>query len=309
MTPSTAHIAELVIYPVKSCAGIALNAAELLTTGLRDDRHWMLVDAAGRFVTQRTQPRLVWVQPALSAALLTLTAPDMPVLTVPRDEGASQRPAGWVTVWKSTLTALDEGEAAARWFTDYLGQPVRLVRFDRRTPRACSTEWVGDTGAHTEFADGFPLLVTTSASLDLLNARLGDGGATPVTMARFRPNLVLGGLPAHAEDHLALLQGEGLEAGALDAPHAASRSASDGQSVVIAPCKPCTRCPMPDVDPHTAEIGTSVRAALRAYRRDARMNGAITFGQNAIVRQGAGVILRVGDVLSVQWRSAQTQTE
>ncbi|ARU06718.1 hypothetical protein CCO03_07395 [Comamonas serinivorans] len=276
---------EIWVHPIKSCAGIAVPQARLLATGLQWDRHWMLVDSAGRFVTQRTHPRMAWLDPALSDTALTVTArhaPELGAVSVALDapEAALARRA--VQVWKSQLPACDEGDEVATWFSAALGTAVRLVRFDPDQRRACSAEWLGGDTAHTEFADGFPLLVTTDSSLPVLNARLQAAGAAPVDMRRFRPNLVLSGFDAHAEDRMQSLT-------------------LDGDAVHLRPVKPCTRCPIPDIDPDTAQLGQAVRTALKAYRADARLNGALTFGQNAIVTAGEGTLLRVGMPVQAAW--------
>jgi uncharacterized protein YcbX len=249
----------------------------------------MVVDAQGRFITQRTHPRMALLRTALTGTELLVTAQDRPALGTlrialnpPPAQEAARRPV--VQVWKSTLPAQGEGEDAARWLAAALGDGLRLVRFDARERRACSAEWLHGHAAHTEFADGFPLLVTTASSMAGLNARLHAAGAAPVDMRRFRPNLVLSGFDPHAEDRMQTL-------------------ALDGEAVRLAPVKPCTRCPMPDVDPDTAQTGHAVRSALKAYRADARLNGALTFGQNAIVLAGAGRTLRTGMAVQVAWRS------
>ena len=136
--------------------------------------------------------------------------------------------------------------------------------------------------ASTQFADGYPVLVTTDSAMDELNTRLAAQGHPAVGMDRFRPNVVLSGLLPHDEDHLGPLECL-TEDGAVLA----------GLQLV----KPCARCPIPNIDPATAESHPGVGDALQAYRQDARVNGAITFGMNAIVTHGAGTVLRVGQVV------------
>jgi uncharacterized protein YcbX len=182
-----------------------------------------------------------------------------------------------VTVWKDEVAAFDMGAVAAQWFSDFLGQPLRLVRFDPAQQRLASAQWCAPVAAEAAFSDEFPLLVTSQASLDELNRRLSASGAAPVTMERFRPNLVLDGLSAHDEDHLDEL--------CFDTP--------DG-SVRLRLVKPCSRCSIPDIDPLTAERGHAVGDALAVYRADARLNGAITFGMNAVIVEGPDRMLRVG---------------
>jgi len=273
------QIAQLMIYPVKSCAGVALSEALLLDTGLQWDRHWMVVDADGLFVSQRECARMALIRPQLEADALRLQAPGMPVLHVPlQASGAALR----VQVWDDVVDALDMGPDAAQWLQEFLGAPAqRLVRFDPAAQRACSMKWTGGVAASTQFADGYPVLVTTDSAMDELNTRLTAQGHPAVGMERFRPNVVLSGLLPHDEDHLGPLEvwAEG--------------AAIAGLQLV----KPCARCPIPNIDPATAQSHPGVGDALQAYRQDARVNGAITFGMNAIVTHGAGAVLRVGQAV------------
>lgn len=279
------RIAALMIYPVKSLAGISVTEARLLETGLEWDRHWMVVDAGGLFLTQRECPRMALVQPRITSGDLELHGPEVEPLVVPLQ---AQGPLRRVQVWDDTLDAMDLGEDAALWLQQVLGEPgVRLVRFAPQVQRPCSTRWTGGAPSHTEFADGYPVLVTTEASMDPLNARLAAAGLAPVGINRFRPNLVLGGLDAHDEDHLTVLEVE------MDA----ERQVRPRLALV----KPCARCPIPNIDPVTAQTHPGVGDALMAYRQDARVNGAITFGMNAIVQAGAGAVLRVGQSVAASY--------
>lgn len=279
------RIAALMIYPVKSLAGISVTEARLLETGLEWDRHWMVVDAEGLFLTQRECPRMALVQPRITSGALELHGPEVEPLVVPLQ---AQGPLRRVQVWDDTLDAMDMGEDAALWLQQVLGEPgVRLVRFAPQVQRPCSTRWTGGAPSHTQFADGYPVLVTTDASMDPLNARLAAAGLAPIGINRFRPNLVLGGLDAHDEDHLTVLEVE------MDAERQ------------VRPClalvKPCARCPIPNIDPVTAQTHPGVGDALMAYRQDARVNGAITFGMNAIVQAGAGGVLRIGQSVAASY--------
>ena len=280
----SASIAQLMVYPVKSCAGIAVAQALLTDTGLELDRNWMVVDEAGVFVSQRELPRMALIRPELRLTELLLRAPGMLALPVTRD--LVGQPLA-VRVWDDQVQAFDMGAVAAQWFSDFLGLRLRLVRFDPARGRSCSPKWTSGQPAQTQFADAYPLLVTTAAALPELNTRLAACGQGPVGMERFRPNIVLGELPAHDEDHLALLQIQ-----------------ADSGRVQLAPVKPCVRCPIPDIDPATADSSPGVGETLRSYRQDARMGGAITFGMNAIVCVGAGQLLRVGQRVQAQYRFA-----
>ena len=283
-----AHIAALWIYPVKSCAGVSLPEAEVTPTGLAWDRAWMVVDEQGDMVSQRDLPSMALIQPAFKLDDLVLRAPGMLALHVGLDK------AEWpvkVRVWDDVVTALDMGDVAAQWFSDFLGpqappnlKRLRLVRFDPEVQRLCDRRWTGEADAVTQFADGYGVLVTSEASMDEPNGRLTQAGATAVDQRRFRANVVLGGVESHDEDRMGLWS-----------------VAADGGEVLLENVKPCARCPMPDVNPDTAETGFVVRDALQTYRQDARLDGALTFGMNAVVRRGDGPVLRVGQAVFGRW--------
>ncbi len=260
-------LTHLSVYPVKSCRGISVGAATLDRWGLQHDRNWMVVDADGRFISQRTHPRLALVEPALGRELMTLRAPDMPVLELPASGRAG--PERMVSIWEDSCRALDQGDAAAEWFSRCLGQPARLVRigagFARAVPQARYP-----AGADVSFADAFPVLLLSVASLGALNARL----ATPVPMNRFRPNLVIDGCPEFAEDSWRHLRIGGVEFQVVSA---------------------CKRCVITTVDQSTGTPGTEPLATLATFRRDAE--GSVVFGRN-VVHQGVGT-LRVGDAVQV----------
>ena len=276
-------VARLFIYPVKSCAGIEVQEALLTDTGLDLDRAWMVVDANGLFLTQRALPRMALIRPQLKSEEMVLRAPGMLALHVAID--AVEAPIT-VTVWRDTVPAWDMGPVAAQWFSDFLGQPCRLVRFDPEQRRLSSMDWTGGVEAPNQFADGFPVLIASEASVQELNRRLQAGGHATVGIERFRPNVVLAGVEPYDEDRVDLVRVEGGAEGELH----------------LQPVKPCARCPIPDIDPATAESSPAVGDTLRTYRQDKRLDGAITFGMNAIVRQGAGQMLRVGQRVAADLR-------
>jgi len=267
-------IAALHVYPVKSCAGVAPDEVLLLETGFEFDRAWMLVDADGEFVTQRELPRLALIRCELRHADLVLRAPGMLALHLPLD--TVEAPTR-VRVWNDVVAAYDMGALAARWCSDFLRQELRLVRFDPDQRRLSARAWTGPLEAENAFSDGFPVLVLSNASLDALNGRLSARGVAPVTMARFRPNLVLDGLDAHGEDHLDEL--------AFDTPEGPVR---------LRLVKPCPRCPIPNVDPDTGVPGSEPLDTLTGYRADPRVDGGIAFGMNAVIVEGVERALRVG---------------
>jgi len=269
-----ASLAELNIYPVKSCRGIPLQSARVAATGLADDRHWMLVRPNGRFVTQRELPRLALIGTAVDAAGLQLTAPGMPPLSVTRSAPGA---ALGIVVWKFSGGGIDYGDAAAAWCTRFLGTPLRLVRFDERQERVCNPEWTQGTRATTQFADGYPVLVISRASLAELNSRLPK----PLPMARFRPNVVIDDVGAYDEDRIHEL-------------------ATD--EVTLRIVKPCTRCSITTTDQERGAVdGVEPLATLRNYRLD-RALGGVCFGQNAIIVRGAGAQLHVGQKFELSWK-------
>lgn len=292
-TPSAANlqatIDQLWVYPVKSCAGISMTEVELTDTGLLYDRAWMVVDSEGEFVTQRELPRMALIQPSFKLGQLMLRAPGM--LALHLAPNAAEGPAK-VRVWGDEVMACDMGDLAAQWFSDFLGpqapadlKRLRLARFDPEVKRHCDAEWTAGREALTQFSDGFSLLVTSQASLDALNVRLVAAGHAPVTMARFRPNIVLGGVEPHDEDRIG-----------------AWSIANDDGSAQLENVKPCARCPIPNIDPATATSSPEVGDTLQTYRQDRRLGGAVTFGMNAVVAQGDGSVLRVGQAVAGEWR-------
>ena len=284
----TALITQLVVYPIKSCAGVAVAEALLLDTGLEFDRAWMVVDARGEFLTQRELPRMALVRPQLKHFEMVLRAPGMLALHVKLDE--VEAPVR-VRVWGDEVAAFDMGAIAAQWFTDFLGTPCRLVRFDPDHKRLSSRAWTGDIEAPNQFSDGFPALVISEASLQHLNSKLAAAGLNTVSMARFRPNIVLG----HAAGHEPILAHD------EDRLQQLYIATAEG-TAQLRPVKPCARCPIPDIDPDTALSSPDVGNMLQSYRQDARINGAISFGMN-VVRLGADDhVLRLGQTVQANFR-------
>jgi len=274
-------IATLHLHPIKSCAGLAVDEALLIETGLQLDRAWMVVDTAGEMLTQRERPRLAVVQPRLRADDMVLRAPGMLALHVSLD--AVEAPTR-ARVWDDEVKAYDMGALAAQWFSDFLGETVRLVRFDPEQQRLSDRRWTGTVAAENAFSDGFPLLVASTASLAELNRRLASRGLPPVGPARFRANLWLDGLEAHDEDRIDEIH--------IDA---------EGGPVRLKLVKPCARCTIPNVDPSSGVAGHEPGDTLAGYRADARLNGAITFGMNAVILEGLDRVLRPGQSANGTW--------
>ncbi len=294
-TPSAAdvqaRIARLFIYPIKSCAGVEVPEVLLTETGLEFDRAWMVVDENGEFVTQRELPRMALVRPQLRLSDMVLRAPGMLALHVALD--AVEEPVE-VTVWDDRVKAYDMGAVAAQWFSDFLNaerpagaaaRRLRLVRFDPEHKRLSNKRWTGGLEAENQFSDGYPVLVLSQAALDGLNERLAEAGHAAVGIERFRPNVVLDGIEAHDEDRLDVLE-----------------IATDGGPARLKMVKPCPRCPIPDIDPATALSSPEVGDALRAYRANPVVDGAITFGMNAIVLDGIDHALRAGQPAAADYR-------
>jgi uncharacterized protein len=277
-----AILTHLLLYPIKSCAGIAVRSATVLESGLRalgvHDREWMLVTEDGQFLTQREHPRMALIRPLPGGDVLRVHAPGMDELALPLawDEAAPRRT---VKIWDDLVDAADCGDAAAAWFSAALAAPCRLVRFHRDVVRPTSTKWTNGVAAQTRFADGYPLLLIGQASLDDLNARLVAAGRGALQMDRFRPNLVVDGLDACEEDFLAALTVGGVE---------------------IRPVKPCARCPIPSIDQATGIPGPDPLDILQTYRANPRMEGAVCLGMNCIVTAGAGRELHLGQELETE---------
>lgn len=277
-------IRALFVYPVKSCGGIALDQAQLVAEGLKWDRYWMAVDETGQFVSQRKYAAMALIVPVFVEGGVRLSKKGMASsLLLPFEAPATARRVS-ATVWRDTLEALDEGDEAAQWFSEAVGVPLRLVRFAPDVTRLANKKWTNGEDAPTHFRDGYPLLVTSEASLADLNARLAAKGATPVPMTRFRPNIVVDGESAFEEDFIDTLS-------------------IDGTGVVLRFAKPCDRCPITTIDQQTGEHDAQWPAepldTLATFRSDPRVDGGLTFGMNATVASGVGEHVAVG--AQAQW--------
>lgn len=276
-----ARISRLFVHPVKSCAGVEVRQAVLTPAGLDLDRAWMVVDEDGEFISQREMPRMALIRPQIRLSDVVLRAPGMLALHLQTD--AAESPLQ-VRVWDDVVPAWDMGAVAAQWFSDFLGARVRLARFDPEHERLSDMKWTGGVAAPNQFSDGYPLLVTGQAALDGLNDRLRTVGGVPVGIERFRPNIVLEGLAAHDEDHVAELSIETAQG-----------------PVRLKLVKPCPRCGIPNVDPATAEVNTQVSEVLATYRGHPRVGGAVAFGMNAVVLEGADAELAVGQAVRCRY--------
>lgn len=278
-----AILSELILYPVKSCAGMSVREATLTSAGLSVeavyDREWMVIDAAGQFLTQREYPRMALITPRLKGDTLELRAPGMLRLEIPLGlPDPDHERTREVTVWDDRVLAYDCDELTATWFSKALGVACRLVRFHAGATRFASAKWTGGLAAPTLFSDGFPILLAGSASLADLNQKLLAAGRAALPMNRFRPNLVIDGIDAFEEDYA--------DTFVLGEAH-------------LKPVKPCPRCPMPSVDQASGVPGPDPLDILRTYRSKPAMDDAICFGMNSIVTQGDGERVYVGQVVTM----------
>ncbi len=263
---SDIRLSGLYRYPVKSLAGEFLDQSRLDGFGLWRDRRWMLVDREGRFLSQRELPRMTLIRPSLTRDGLLLQTPQLPDLTVSLPEEVGERLK--VRIWNDTCVAQAADSSAHAWLSDFLGAACRLVHMPERTIRPVDPAYARPAD-RAAFADGFPLLLISQASLDDLNRRLDE----PLPMIRFRPNLVVDGCEPYAEDGWRRIRiGE----------------------LTLRVVKPCSRCKITCVDPYTAETGREPLKTLARYRQ---RGNQVHFGQN-LLHDGPGE-LRLGMPLEV----------
>ncbi|MCL7931290.1 MOSC domain-containing protein [Halomonas llamarensis] len=268
------RIDQLYCYPVKSLKGIALNQTQIYPHGLAWDRRWMWVDQRQRFVTQRQLPMLATVDVALTDEALVLSHPNVAPCYVPLASPTGNLRV--VKVWNDDCQALPESDDVGRWLAAALGEAAEgltLMRFATEFTRPV------EAAAHTYFADGYPFLITNTASLDALNEALIAKGLTPVPMNRFRPNIVVHHTTAWEEDRWhRIVVGE----------------------VELSLCKPCQRCKITTIDQHTAAIVEAAQPlqTLLELNTQPHLKGA-HFGQNATLNAGEDKTLQIGDALQV----------
>lgn len=264
-------------YPVKSCRGEPLPSAVVEPWGVAGDRRFMLVDLDGYVVTAREHPRLVLVAPSVREGALHLAAPGAAPLSVPVPDGRDLVP---VQVWRSKLDAAPVGDRADAWFGDVIGRRVRLVYLDdphRRRPNPQHSE----DGDLVSLADGYPLMLTNESSLAALDDLIVErtqAPAEPLSMTRFRPNVVVSGAPAWSEDGWRRIRIGGVDFRAV---------------------KACDRCVFTTIDPDTARKGKEPIATLARYRR---WDGKTWFGVNLIPDApdaAAGATITVGDPVEI----------
>ena len=282
-SPVDLKVAGLFSYPIKGFRGIAHAHADVLTSGLRHDREWMVVDkrhTPASFLTQRELPAMATLTVLVSSdggLLLSCVDDDSFVVPPPASNALLK-----VKVWAHETVALDGGDAAAAWVAAKLGESashLRLVRFHPGMRRDCNRLHADDSDAHTFFADGYPLLITSTASLADLNRRMGRNAASAMPMNRFRPNIVIDGLPAWDEDHIdTIVIGE----------------------LQLKLVKPCVRCEVTTTDQASgARLSDEPLHTLGGFRNNASFGG-VTFGWNAVVIKSVHVA--IGDQATAAYR-------
>ncbi len=247
------QVHSLHIYPIKSCRGIDLERAELVDTGFRWDRHWMLVDDEGQFLSQRRLPKMATIGTELTDQALIARHCEQAIEIPLHSPDVDRMP---VQIWNDLLPGSIVSEEIDRWFSQVLETDCHLVYLPESVPRQVDRNYA-EEGKTVGFADGFPLLVVSLENLEPLNRRLEQ----PVGIERFRPNIVIAGGQPHEEDDWAAIRIGDID---IDLP------------------KPCSRCVIPSIDQHTAEQDSAILRALAEYRRG--LDGKIYFGQNGLHR-------------------------
>jgi uncharacterized protein YcbX len=269
---TTPIVSTLTIYPIKSCRGIALEIAKAGPRGFYGDRAFMVIDPFGYFITQREQPRMALITPVYNDdGVLTVKAPGMQEMTI-TETGRGRRHE--VVIWDDTCIAIDQGDAAAEWFSTFLGTACRLVAMPENYIRHVDPRYALREHDQVGFSDGYPFLLITEASLDDLNTRLEQ----PIPMNRFRPNIVVQNTLPYAEDLWRRIRiGE----------------------MVFHIVKSCARCPIPTTDQVTARRGKEPLKTLATYRNATR---GVMFGQN-LIHENEGII-HLGDSVEIMEEAA-----
>ncbi|PSS02529.1 Mitochondrial amidoxime reducing component 2 like [Actinidia chinensis var. chinensis] len=286
-------VSSILVYPIKSCRGISVSQAPLHSTGFRWDRQWLVVNSNGRAYTQRVEPKFALVQVELPSeafsdgwkptkiSYLVIRAPGMDVLKVPLSKPSAI--ADGVSVWEWSGSAFDEGDEASKWFSNFIGKPSRLVRFNDVTEtRAVDPDYA--RGHKTMFADGYPFLLVSQGSLNALNNLLKE----PIPINRFRPNILVDGCEPFSEDLWKEIK--------------INKFTFHG-------VKLCGRCKVPTIDQETAISSSEPMETLVTFRSDKvlrptrKQQGRVYFGQNMVcvdsLSEGKGKMIKVGDPVYV----------
>ena len=255
-------LSDIYIYPVKSLTGVSLQNSQVFPHGLDNDRLLMLIDDNGLFITQRKYTQLALLSTSLKNNEFKIKAPNFPDLSIRETDFLKE--TTYVKVWQSECDGIVASNEVNKWFSDYLDKSVRLVKYNHNKPRTTNPSY-SNSGDIVSYADGYPLLVISQASLDDLNNRLD----VPVTMSHFRPNIVVNGCQAYAEDSWKKIKIGEVEFDAV---------------------KKCERCILTTVDPETGvkDINRQPLNTLAEYRKEP---AGVMFGMNLIPRSG-GMIRR-----------------
>ncbi|KAK9267400.1 hypothetical protein L1049_009825 [Liquidambar formosana] len=290
---ATAQVTSIFIYPIKSCRGISVSQAPITPTGFRWDRQWLVVNSRGRAYTQRVEPKLALVDVELpneafsdgweptKSSYLVLRAPGMYVLKVSLSKPCEI--ADGVSVWEWSGSALDEGAEASQWFSNYLGKPSRLVRFNTVSEtRPVDPKYA--RGHKTMFSDMYPFMLLSQGSMNALNRLLKE----PIPVNRFRPNILVDGCEPFNEDLWTEMR---------------------INNFTFQGVKLCSRCKVPTINQETGVAGSEPTETLMKFRSDKvlrpsrKQQGKVYFGQNLVcmesLTEGKGKIIKVGDPVYV----------
>lgn len=255
-------VTKLTIYPVKGCQAIHVDTMDIVNTGPKYDRQWMLVGSDGKFISQRSHPKLALISASIQGEQLALTIPGYGLIMLSPTYDGDEIEA---TLHKSTVQTVEQSVEASRVLSDYLECDAKLVAMAKNFTRFVNPDYAVTKTDHTLFADAFPFLIISEESLDDLNSRL----ESPVPMTRFRPNIVIKGVNAYDEDNFTKLR---------------------IGNVVFSAVKKCSRCTVTTVDQETGVQGKEPLRTLSRYRNSEK---GIMFGMN-LIHNASGVIC-IGD--------------
>ena len=275
------EVTDIYIYPVKSLKGIPLKEAKTGLRGFKYDREWMITDSDYQFLTQREIEAMATIIVSIAKDFLLLQSSNGNELKI--NLNAQREESVQVSVWDDICDAYDEGEDASYWLTDELGfwqgKTLRLVRFCSDRKRPVPTKYLHGHEAESAFSDQFPYLITTWDSLKKLNEGLRENGKLEVTMARFRPNIVVNDIASiENQTSLDLISQEGNYEFGLR--------------------KPCKRCKITTINQDSGEIidFKEPLSTLTSLNFSSENYGAF-FGQNAILLSDQNCVISVGDLL------------